>query len=92
LLGEGAGYYAFFLFGGSLSARLDSRLSLSYPRWFKSGVKGKLKSIADEIKEMDKYWNDMVFTICKGDPGQMREVVKFDIFEFFAFVENKTKK
>jgi len=44
------------------------------------------------VKEIDKYWNDMVFTICKGDPGQMREVVKFDIFDFFAFVENKTRK
>jgi hypothetical protein len=40
---------------------------------------------------MDKYWNELLYTVCKGDAAAMREVVKFDIFDFFAFVENFKK-
>jgi hypothetical protein len=30
----------------------------------------------------------MIYTITKGSAAEMREVVKFDIFDFFAYVEN----
>jgi hypothetical protein len=74
---------------------LDKRLSKAYPKWFNS--KGsrtvkKLTSIEDEIREWDKYWNDLIYTMCEGDPVQMSTVVRFDIFDFFAFVENFMKK
>jgi hypothetical protein len=41
---------------------------------------------------MDKFWNDLIYLICKGDAGSMREVQRFDIFDFFAFVENFRKE
>ena len=92
-MGKGTGYCAFFSLGGFLGQQLDARLSATYPKWFKrADGKSKLKSIAEEIKDIDKFWNDFVYTICKGDPVEMREVVKFDIFDFFAFVENKSRK
>jgi len=72
---------------------LDASLSTRYPKWFnaKPGKETKLKSIADEIKSMDKYWNDLIYMVCGKDPGRMRELVKFDVFEFFAYVENSMK-
>jgi hypothetical protein len=48
-------------------------------------------SIANEIKEIDKYWNDLLFTVCDKDPGKMRELMKFNIFEFFDYLENYMK-
>lgn len=48
-------------------------------------------SIANGIKELDKYWNDLIYKMCNKDPGQMREVVKFSAFDFFGFVSNYMK-
>ena len=30
--------------------------------------------------------------VCKGEPAGMRELKKFDIFDFFAFIENYEKE
>jgi hypothetical protein len=48
--------------------------------------------MANEVKEMETYWNELIYTVCKGDPAGMREIVKFNIFDFFAFVENFWKQ
>jgi hypothetical protein len=40
---------------------------------------------------MGKYWNDIIYVVCKGDATSMREITKFDIFDFFAFIENFRK-
>jgi hypothetical protein len=54
-------------------------------------VKEQPKSIGQEIEEMSKYWNELIFMVCKGDATAIREVIKFDIFDFFGFVENYRK-
>ena len=42
---------------------------------------------------MESNWNELLYSITKGDPGAMREIVKFDIFDFFAYIGNiKHKK
>ena len=43
------------------------------------------------MQDVDKYWNDLIYTVCNKDPGQMREIVKMDVFEFFGFVDNFMK-
>jgi hypothetical protein len=40
---------------------------------------------------LDVYWNDILYSVCKGDLSQMAELKKFDIFDFFDYIENKTK-
>jgi hypothetical protein len=47
--------------------------------------------MTDEIKEMNKYWNDLLYMVCGKDPGKMRELVKFDVFDFFNYIENYMK-
>jgi hypothetical protein len=40
---------------------------------------------------MDKYWNELIFSICKGSAVEMRELKKYDIFDFFDYIDNKSK-
>jgi hypothetical protein len=71
---------------------LDASLQANYPRWFKRKGKERIFSIANEIAGMDKYWNDLIYSFCDGDAGEMRELKKFDIMDFFGYIENKSKK
>jgi hypothetical protein len=38
---------------------------------------------------MDKYWNNMIYSICDGDIDKMRKIQKLDVFEFFDYIESK---
>lgn len=40
---------------------------------------------------MDTYWNELIFSVCKGDVSQMKDLKTFDIVDFFDYVNNKTK-
>lgn len=40
---------------------------------------------------MDKYWNELLFSICKGNVSDIKELKSFDIFDFFDYIENATK-
>jgi hypothetical protein len=40
---------------------------------------------------MDSSWNEVIYSMTKGDPGAMREIVKFDVFDFFAYMNNNIK-
>jgi hypothetical protein len=71
---------------------LDKRLQNSYPKWFKVGAaQTGVSSITNGIKEDDKFWNEFLYTLCKGDVSQIREIKKLDVFEFFDYVENYEK-
>ena len=48
-------------------------------------------TIDAEIKDMDKYWNELIYTITKGSAADIRELTKFDIFDFMAYVDNYKK-
>jgi hypothetical protein len=48
--------------------------------------------IKRELEEMDKYWNDLIYTVCDGNASEMNELKRFDIFDFFDYVNNKSKK
>jgi hypothetical protein len=37
---------------------------------------------------LDKFWRDLIFAACGKDPGKMNEVVKMDVFDFFAYIDN----
>ena len=43
----------------------------------------------DDIADLDKYYNELIYTVCKGSPGEMNELKRFDIFDFFAYINNK---
>jgi hypothetical protein len=41
---------------------------------------------------MDTYWNDLLYSVCKGDVSQMTDLKRFEIVDFFDYVNNKTKE
>jgi hypothetical protein len=38
---------------------------------------------------MDKFWNDLLFNVCGGNASDMVGLRKFEIIDFFDFVESK---
>lgn len=81
----------FFSISRELSTRLDERLQNCYPRWFRASGEGRNYLIKKEIEELDKYWNELVYEVCTGDASEMNALKKFNIFDFFDFVDNKMK-
>lgn len=49
-------------------------------------------SIGNEIIENEKYWNDLLFTICNGSAIEINSLKKYDIFDVFAYIDNVMKK
>jgi len=44
------------------------------------------------IIEQQNTYNELIFNHCDGDPAKMEALRRFDIFDFFAFIENNEKK
>jgi hypothetical protein len=44
------------------------------------------------INEQQNNYNELIFLHCDGDPSKMNELKRFDIFDFFTFIENNEKK
>lgn len=44
------------------------------------------------MEELDKYWNDLLFNVSEGNATEMAALRRFDIMEFFGYVENKMRK
>lgn len=44
------------------------------------------------MKELDDYWNDLIFSVSGGNASEMIALRKFDIMDFFDYVDNKMKK
>lgn len=42
----------------------------------------------NRIADDDKFWNDTIYNVCKGDVTNMRELRKMDVFDFFSYLEN----
>ena len=36
---------------------------------------------------LDKFWNSMIYNVCKGDVVAMREIKRLDVFEFLDYVD-----
>lgn len=65
-------------------------LRKDHAKWFKSTGQA-VKAIDKEAKEMEKTWNELLFTVCKGDATQMKQVSGFDISDFFYYIDNFQK-
>jgi len=48
--------------------------------------------INKEIDELDTYWNDLLFAVCDGKASEINELKRFEIIDFFDYIENKSKK
>lgn len=46
----------------------------------------------NELKDMEKYWNDFLYVITGGNASDMMMLKRFDIFDFFNYADNKMKK
>lgn len=42
----------------------------------------------NQIKEDDKFFNDLLYNVCSGKVSDMREMKRLDVFEFFDYLEN----
>ena len=81
----------FFSICHQYSTALDEGLQARFPKWFKGGEKGGTRSIQNRIVEDEKYWDDLIYTVCNGNISNMRDLKRVDIYEFFEFVENVEK-
>lgn len=41
---------------------------------------------------MEMYWSDLLYEITGGKPTEIDRLMRFDIFEFFAYVKNYENK
>jgi hypothetical protein len=48
--------------------------------------------IANEIIELDTYWEDLLFRVTKGSANEINSLKKYNIFDFFAYLNNAMKK
>ena len=91
MLGKGVGHPPFFSNGEQLNFRLDKRLQERFPRWFRSegGSKGRNEYLKKQLEDMDKYFNDLLYSVCEGKVSEMTELKRFDVFDFFDYITNK---
>jgi len=40
----------------------------------------------------EKYWTDLLFTVCDGKATEIEKLCRFDVFEFFGFLSNVEKR
>lgn len=43
-------------------------------------------------EERKKMFDELIFTHCEGDPVKINELKRFDVFDFFSFIENNEKR
>lgn len=41
---------------------------------------------------MDVFWDELIFNTCGGNAAEMAALRKFDIIDFFSYIENKNRK
>jgi hypothetical protein len=71
---------------------LDASLQTHYPTYF---IKGKDNGVEDVYRKLvtnEKYWSNMLFAVTNGDPAHIDRLCRFDVFEFFSFIQNTEKK
>jgi len=44
------------------------------------------------VIELDRYWNDFIYSLCEGDAAEIAALKRYEIGDFFNYVENKIKK
>jgi hypothetical protein len=44
------------------------------------------------IEERKAMYDELIFGHCGGDPVKISELKKFDIHDFFSFIENNERK
>jgi len=37
---------------------------------------------------MDEFWNDLLYSVCGSDVGNMTGMKKMDVFDFFDYIKN----
>jgi len=91
VLGKGVGHPPFFSIGEQLNRRLDKRLQDDFPKWFGEGgsKERRTRLIADEFKESDTYFDNLLYSVCEGKASEMIELKKFDIIDLFSYITNK---
>ena len=49
-------------------------------------------NIYKKLVENEKYWTDLLYTVCDGKATEIDRLCRFDVFEFFGFISNFEKK
>lgn len=47
--------------------------------------------IKKEIEDIERYWNDLIYSVCGGDVTDMAALKKYDVFDFFSYIDKKSK-
>lgn len=46
----------------------------------------------EAVQKNERYWNELIYWACEGDPARMTALRRFDAFDFFMFIQNYEKK
>jgi hypothetical protein len=82
----------FFELCSRYNSEMDSRLQARFPKYFKRAAKGKDQYIKKANEERKIMFDELIFSHCGGDPVKIRELKRFDIMDFFSFLENNENK
>lgn len=41
----------------------------------------------NELRDMESYWGKVIYSVCRGNPADMRALRTFDIIDFFSYLE-----
>ena len=74
-----------------LSRRLDASLQTHFKQYFKGEGKKEV-NIYKNLVENEKYWSDLLYAVCNGEPSEIARLCKFDVFEFFSFLSNHEER
>jgi hypothetical protein len=91
VLGKGVKPPPFFSFGIRACGQLDANLQRLYPKWFTSGDKKRTSYIKKDIDDLNKNWEDLIYDVCEGNAGEMNALRKFNIYDFFNYIDKKMK-
>jgi hypothetical protein len=50
-----------------------------------------MMSLAQEAMELETYWNELLYVVCKGLPESINALRKYEIFDFFDYLESNIK-
>ena len=94
-MGKGIRCKFFFLICDKCGASIYSSLQSDHKRFFAKGrtepKSQREQYYADELRELRKHWNELIYGVCDGDPGKMTALRKMEVHQFFDYLENCKK-
>ena len=80
-------YSKFFSDSPSFGKWLNGELQRKHPQFFNQGNGSKKISLRKSIKDLEGYWNSLLWAITEGKQADIEVLNKTDIFNFYSQLE-----